>query len=502
MELQTQIVAEWDGTLIGLLTLPRTRHFLTCSALAGAYFVAAVLGLTFASVNPSATAIWPPTGITLAACLILGVEVWPAILVGAFLANLTVQGTVATSLLIGVGNTLEGVIGAVLVNRFAHGRMFFLQPRDIVKFVVLTAVLSTAVSATMGVTTLALAGYASWADYGHIWLTWWLGDSAGDLVVAPFLVLWASLPAPRWRVRWMLEGAALLVGLCLVAMLAFDGSSPLATVEHLPIEYLCVPFLFWAAFRLGRRCVATCVLVMCYIAIRGTVQGFGPFARAAPNEALLLLQAYLAVKAVTMLAAAAVVWRLRQAEKLARSQAAEDELTGLANYRHVMETLQLEIRRSQRAGRSFATLLLDMDGLKKVNDQLGHLAGNRALCRIAHCLRACCRATDTPGRFGGDEFAVILPETSAEGARHLAERIVKHLAEDAEQPAVRVSIGLALYPDDGTSAEKLLTAADRELYRMKAGKRGSARPPRHAADTVPPRRAPASDAPQASQCLT
>ena len=474
-EPNTQPIAERDSSVLALLTRPRTRYLVTSTALASAYFVAAKLGLAFAFVNPSATAIWPPTGMTLAALLILGLDVWPAILLGAFLANLTAQGTVGTSLVIGIGNTLEGLIGALLVSRFAQGRMFFLKPRDIVKFVVLAALLSTTVSATAGVTTLAVAGYASWTDYGHIWLTWWLGDSAGDLIVAPFLIVWASVPAPRWRLRWMLEATAVIVGLSLVAMLAFQGLIPAESAEHLPIEYLCVPFLFWAAFRLGRRCVATCVLVMSFIAIDGTLRGLGPFARETANEALLLLQAYLAVKAVTMLAAAAVVWQLRQAEKLARSQAVRDELTGLANYRHLMDTLQAEIRRAQRVGRSFATLLLDMDGLKQINDHLGHLVGNRALCRMGNCLRTCCRATDTPARFGGDEFAVVLPETSADGARHLIERIAQHLAADTEHPPLCVSMGVALYPGDGASAEKLLSAADRELYRMKAATRVNSR---------------------------
>jgi diguanylate cyclase (GGDEF)-like protein len=133
-----------------------------------------------------------------------------------------------------------------------------------------------------------------------------------------------------------------------------------------------------------------------------------------------------------------------------------------------MESLEAEIRRAQRAGRPFATLLLDMDGLKQINDSFGHLVGNRALCRIGESLRACCRATDTVARFGGDEFAVILPEVSEDGARHLAARITERLAADAEHPPLSVSIGLAFYPEDGVSAEKLLSAADRELYRMKA----------------------------------
>jgi diguanylate cyclase (GGDEF)-like protein len=466
-EPKTRPIAGRDSPALAFLTLPGARYLLICSALASGYFVAAKVGLAFAVVNASATAIWPPTGMTLAALLIFGLDVWPAILLGAFLANLTVQGTVATSLLLGIGNTLEGMLGALLVNRFAHGRMFFLKPRDIVKFAVLAAILSTTVSATIGVTTLAVAGYASWADYGQIWFTWWLGDSAGDLVVAPFLIVWASVPAPHWNLRGILEAAAVIAGLSLVAMLAFDGLIPAAGAEHLPIEYLCVPFLFWAAFRMGRRCVVTCVLVLSFLAINGTLLGLGPFARGTGNEALLLLQAYLAVKAVTMLAAAAVVWQHRQAENLARSQAVTDELTGLANYRHLMGTLQMEIRRARRMGRSFATLLLDMDGLKQINDRLGHLVGNRALGRVADCLRACCRATDTPARFGGDEFAIVLPEASVEGARHLAQRIAQYLDADTEYPPLCVSIGVAIYPDDGASAEKLLSAADRELYRTK-----------------------------------
>jgi len=118
--------------------------------------------------------------------------------------------------------------------------------------------------------------------------------------------------------------------------------------------------------------------------------------------------------------------------------------------------------------------LLDMDGLKQINDRLGHLVGNRALCRVAECLRASCRATDTAARFGGDEFGIILPETSEAGARQLAERIVGRLAADDEHPRLSISIGVAVYPRDGATAEKLLSAADQELYRAKTAARANA----------------------------
>ena len=452
------------------LRLPARRPVLTLLTLAGGYFIAAKLGLQFAYVHPSATVIWPPSGIALAAFLILGLEVWPAVLVGAFLANQTTYGTLLTSVCIGAGNTLEGLLGAALVMRFAGGRDFLLHPRDIVKFAVLAAMLSTTVSPTIGVTSLALGGFAEWHSYGHIWLTWWLGDLGGDLVMAPLLVIWSTPPRSSWDKRVILEATALLLALSVVALAVFNGLIPSSQAARLPLEFLLSPFLFWAAFRLGRRGVATCILVLAFVAIVGTLHGLGPFARRGPNESLLLLQGFLAVEAVTMLAVAAVIGELRQAEDEAQQLAVKDELTGLANYRAFMGALEGEIRRAQRMGREFAVLLLDMNGLKSLNDLLGHLAGNRALVRIAQCLRRCCRGTDTPARFGGDEFAIILPETAEAGARQLAERIDEYLAKDAEPPRISVTIGVAVHPRDGATPERLVGAADQELYRGKAAR--------------------------------
>ena len=157
----------------------------TILVLALTYFVAAKLGLKFASVNPSATAVWVPSGISLTAFLIFGYRVWPAILLGAFFANLTTAGSVPTSTAISIGNTLEGVVGCYLVNRFAASQRFFERASDIFKFAFLAGMVSTTVSATIGVTSLALAGFAEWANYSVIWCTWWLGDGVGAIIVTP-----------------------------------------------------------------------------------------------------------------------------------------------------------------------------------------------------------------------------------------------------------------------------------------------------------------------------
>jgi diguanylate cyclase (GGDEF)-like protein len=154
-----------------------------------------------------------------------------------------------------------------------------------------------------------------------------------------------------------------------------------------------------------------------------------------------------------------------------RQLAVSDSLTGLANYRWLVQVLHAEIQRSQRSGRPFAILLLDLDHLKLVNDRYGHLVGSRALCRLGRVLRTNCRAMDTAARYGGDEFVLVLPEAGGEAAERVGQRIRERLSADGEEPMLSVSVGAAVFPQDGASIEELLGAADRALYGMKRGHR-------------------------------
>jgi diguanylate cyclase (GGDEF)-like protein/PAS domain S-box-containing protein len=161
------------------------------------------------------------------------------------------------------------------------------------------------------------------------------------------------------------------------------------------------------------------------------------------------------------------VTQQRKLEDHLRQAAAKDPLTGLANYRHLVETVDNEIKRSERTAREFALLFLDLDGLKKINDRFGHLVGSQALCRLADVLCICSRRTDTPSRFGGDEFALVLPETGQAPANSVAQRIRDSLANDGTEPKLSVSIGIAIYPKDGKKLDSLLGAADAALYAKK-----------------------------------
>ncbi len=281
--------------------------------LAGVYFAVAKVGLMLAFVHASATTVWPPTGLALAANLVLGYWVWPGVLVGAFLANVTTGGAIASSAGVAMGNTLEGFVGAYLVNRFARGRHAFERPQDMLQFAVLAGMVSTAVSATFGVTSLSLAGIARWADYGSIWLTWWLGDAGGALIVAPMLILWIGRPRVQVGSRRFLEAVFMLACVVVIAQVVFGGWLP-ARFRNYPIAFLCVPFLVLIAYRFGQRETATAAFVLSGLATWGTLRGFGPFTLAMPNESLLLLQGFMVVTTVTAMVLAAAVAENRRAE--------------------------------------------------------------------------------------------------------------------------------------------------------------------------------------------
>src|SRR6266446_3897453 len=302
--------------VIGLLTL--------------VYFIAGKLGLMLASLHASASPVWPPAGIALAALLVLGYRAWPAIFVGALLVNATTAGNVATSLAIASGNTLEAVCGAWLVNRFAGGTTVFDRPQGVVKFA-LAAVVSTIISPAFGVTSLALAGFADWTNYGAIWLTWWLGDTTGDLLIAPSVILWSVTSKRRWNRREAAEVGILLLLLFILREVVFGGWLPISARNY-PIAFIYGPIVIWTAFRFTQRETATGIFIVSTIAILGTLHGFGPFVRGTENQSLLALQSWTAVLTITAMAlSAGMAERGRAGEALRESEARINLVANAAN---------------------------------------------------------------------------------------------------------------------------------------------------------------------------
>src|SRR6185436_4479454 len=227
--------------------------------LAIAYFFCGTFGLSLASVNPSASAVWPPAGLALAVLVLRGRDLWPGVFLGAFLVNIATQGTVWTSLGIAVGNTLEAYGGARLVCRYAGGEKAFDRIPNIFGLALLAGIMSTAVSATFGVTSLCLGGLANWHQYSAIWITWWLGDMVSDLTIAPLLMIWFRRPIERLKPAQIPEAIALLIAVLLVGQIAFLGKNPFGG-RNQPLEYIAILPLLWAAFRFGARGAITTVV--------------------------------------------------------------------------------------------------------------------------------------------------------------------------------------------------------------------------------------------------
>jgi signal transduction histidine kinase/CheY-like chemotaxis protein len=284
------------------------------------YFTLAKGGLALASVHPSATPIWPPTGLALAAVLLWGYRTWPAIFTAAVIANATTAGSVATAIAIATGNTIEAVVGAYLVNRWSRGRHTFSRPNSVAKFAMICIVIATPISASIGLTSLAIAGYIDRANFATAWVTWWLGDVTGALVIAPVIVLWASSHDHAFNSNEFLETVGVLATAAVVGLIAY---SPLIeqTPSRDPLGFLAILPMLWAALRRGPRDTATVALVLAAITIWGTLTGGGPFTTADLNVSFLLVLMFLiSITVPSLLLSADVEVRKKGEKRLRRAQ--------------------------------------------------------------------------------------------------------------------------------------------------------------------------------------
>jgi signal transduction histidine kinase/integral membrane sensor domain MASE1/CheY-like chemotaxis protein len=290
------------------LARPRTplRQAIATIAVALLYFCAAKLGLSLAIIADQVTAVWPATGLALAAVMVWGSWLGPGIWLGAFLANFTTGVSVLTASGMATGNTAEALLGAWLLRRVASADLPLPRLRDVVSLVVLCAFFSTMVSATIGVLSLCLSGMQPWSAFQSLWWVWWLGDSTSDLLVAPVLLTWRRHSRPIRTPGSLLEGAVLVATAIAVASVVFTGSVSALAGNH-PLEFTIFPIVIWAALRFGQPVTATATLVIAAIAVLGTARGYGPFGGVPVHQNIILLQIFLSVVATTGLILAAAI---------------------------------------------------------------------------------------------------------------------------------------------------------------------------------------------------
>ena len=342
-------------------------------ALAAVYHLAARLGLKLAYVQLNTSPVWPPTGIALAALLAFGLRLWPGVSLGVFLGSVLTGAPLALALGMSLGNTLEAVTGALVLRRYLNFHNEIDRIQDVVGLVAV-AVVSTAISATFGATTLALTGLSEPGSFGSIWITWWVGDLLGALVVTPVLLVWTTASASRPDARQAAEGVALIALLSLTTLYVFSDR-PSSSVFHQALIYLIFPFILWAALRFGQRGASAAIVLISGIAIAGTIRGVGPFALQSTNDSLVLLQTFTGVVSLTALILAAATIERRKAASALRQRA--DELVTLNESSRIFLD-NAELPGIYQAICQLAVTRLNLDATWIETDGRGALAGELA----------------------------------------------------------------------------------------------------------------------------
>jgi diguanylate cyclase (GGDEF)-like protein len=318
-------------------------------------------------------------------------------------------------------------------------------------------------------------------------IAWWLGRMVLALLLVVALLVERFLPRSRHPRREIASALLTAIALTYVLAAALRGLPPevsrhpsafFPNPEQLLPGVIFLVSLIWYRRRLALEDSAFDRTIYAATWLNVAAQLSAAQSARLLDAPFLFAQA-LMVLGYTVALGGALLDNARLFEQV-HHLAVSDPLTGLANYRRLLDVLENETERTNRTGRPFSVLLLDLDGLKTINDNFGHLVGSRAICRLADVLRIHCRVVDTAARYGGDEFALVLPESQEDEAHRVANRIREVLANDSEQPPLSASIGISIYRGDGERIEKLLSEADQDLYSEKAkrGKRAAASNPR------------------------
>ncbi len=324
------------------------------------YFILARLSLFLAFEGSNASPVWPPTGLALAAVFTYGIRLWPGILIGAFAANLftflsnglSPATALPLSLVIGGGNTLEALAGFFLVRKFIRGRHPFLTVANVIKFIFLGAMVSTLISAGIGIAGLLAAKIIAAGQAVYIWLTWWSGDAYGALIITPFLLAWFAHDREKWSLFKSTEFIFMTALLLAYLNFTFGSSSQLDANALVRYEYMIIAILLLATFRLGQRGATASLLLSSFIATWYTVKGRGPFALETANDSLLSLFSFLSFIALTILLLSALLRERSNVEE--EIKAGESFLNSviehIPNMIFVKDSANLRFLRFNRAG--------------------------------------------------------------------------------------------------------------------------------------------------------
>lgn len=458
-----------------------------------------VLGTQFATIPGNVSAVWVPDALALAAMLIWGWRIWPGIFMGTLLPGLiTLNLTplfIVSLVLISFGDVLTAIASTALIQRFTRTRYPFNRTSDVLFFIAFGVCLNQLLDATIGTFLLIISNILAWSDVGTVFLTWWISGSAGIMIVTPPLLTWYFLVYHPWRYEQKpLNIQPINCEFALWLSLIFIVSS-LAFWYRFSIEYLILVLLIWSVFRFSRPWTTLTISLLSVAAILGTAQERSTFIKEDINQSLLFLDSFIGTLSITTLFLMAIleersqlVRKLEQAkdnleasvtqrthelseanEKL-RKISITDSLTQCFNRLKIDELLDYNLALYHRYKQIFSIILFDLDYFKRVNDHHGHLVGDALLVEIVRLFQKRLRNTDILGRWGGEEFIIICPNTSSSDAYKLAEKLRQVLASTNFEPVgyTTASFGIVECGERHQLPQDLIRHADEALYEAKA----------------------------------
>jgi diguanylate cyclase (GGDEF)-like protein len=465
---------------------------------AGSYWgLAALVKWYFSSYQMWPAPLWPSAGVALFAAVAVGRWSWPGIFIGALLTDtITFHEQLAWASCYSFGNTIAPLLAAQLM----RGRMTrdkpFSRVTDVI-FMCCAVLVDGTISATICATAICARAFAPLNVLLDKWFDWMLSDAGAAILLTPFLLLCWARPSILHVIRKQ-PGVFLIsaaTSVMTVAYLLF-GTTGIRAADA-GASFLVLLPLLWMAVRLSLRVAYPTFVVVMLATIAGTMAGRGPFYGVEQGGTLVIF-AQMAIgfgASVLLLGGAANEQRtaedelrklnlnlegrveqrtgeLREIQRQLEKAAFYDPLTGLPNRRLLEERFAFCAAAARRKRERFTLLLVDLDHFKSINDNFGHDAGDATLIETGQRLLRTVRECDVVSRIGGDEFVVLLPETSEQASvdaicRRILEAVAEPIAFNEHRLRTSPSIGVALFPENGATWQEIYKAADLSVYHVK-----------------------------------
>jgi len=472
------------------------------------YYLGAWIGVHYVALDSGIVVLWPPNSVLLAALLVQPRSRWWSLFLVVLAAEIAADISVFSlfhALLFGAINIAECVLAASLIRWFLDRSLDWSEPKDLSLFLVTVFLIASPLAALGGASIYSFLLERD-TPFLTLWRLWWVGDATGLIILTPFLHMILSsgllkqVVNSNWHVRMELVAASIAGLLVCYLIFVFDFSSE----NYLALSPLAVAVVpAWVAVRFGPLAgfpLATAVALFVALA---TASGVGPFVSEKQDLSALFAQEFIIVFTVLLLYVAAFVdqnrrksgelkkalvrvqhlnqaleERVRQrtqelfdANQQLQTLALTDELTGIPNRRRMRVLGEEEAKRSERSGRPFSVMLMDIDHFKRVNDQYGHAVGDECLKAFVRAIAPSLRSIDRFGRWGGEEFMIIVPDSDHVDLLMLSEKVLECVREviiavDDQRVGMTVSIGVAEWHH--ATFDKLVSEADDALYRAKS----------------------------------